>query len=148
MPKRSTTITKRGATAAATTTSTDMKIEERLDKFLWAIRVYKTRSEATEACKSGKVKVNGAEAKPSKDIKENDIIEVRKGSVHYQWRVIIPIGNRQGAKAVSQFAEDITPQEELDKLNAPFETIFVKRDRGTGRPTKKERRDLEKFIDW
>lgn len=130
------------------TTITDMKIEERLDKFLWAIRVYKTRSEATEACKSGKVKVNGVEAKPSKDIKENDIVEVRKGSVHYQWRVIIPIGNRQGAKAVSQFAEDITPQEELDKLNAPFETIFVKRDRGTGRPTKKERRDLEKFIDW
>jgi ribosome-associated heat shock protein Hsp15 len=140
---------KRDAPADATITSTKMeKIEERLDKFLWAIRVYKTRSEATEACKSGKVKVNDQEAKPSKDIKENDIIEVRKGSVHYQWRVLIPIGNRQGAKAVSQFAEDITPQEELDKLNAPFETIFVKRDRGTGRPTKKERRDLEKFIDW
>lgn len=124
------------------------RIEERLDKFLWAIRVYKTRSEATEACKSGKVQVNGTEAKPSKDIKESDIITVRKGSVHYQYRVIIPIGNRQGAKAVSQFVEDITPQEELDKLNAPFETIFVKRDRGTGRPTKKERRDLEKFMDW
>ena len=140
---------KRDALADATITSTKMeKIEERLDKFLWAIRVYKTRSEATEACKSGEVKVNDQEAKPSKDIKENDIIEVRKGSVHYQWRVLIPIGNRQGAKAVSQFAEDITPQDELDKLNAPFETIFVKRDRGTGRPTKKERRDLEKFIDW
>lgn len=124
------------------------KIEERLDKFLWSIRVYKTRSEATEACKSGKVKVNGMESKPSKEVKENDIIEVRKGSVHYQYRVIIPIGNRQGAKVVSQYAEDITPQEELDKLNAPFETIFLKRDRGTGRPTKKERRDLEKFIDW
>lgn len=124
------------------------KIEERLDKFLWSIRVYKTRAEATEACKSGKVKVNGMESKPSKEVKENDIIEVRKGSVHYQYRVIIPIGNRQGAKVVSQYAEDITPQEELDKLNAPFETIFLKRDRGTGRPTKKERRDLEKFIDW
>lgn len=124
------------------------KIEERLDKFLWSIRVYKTRSEATEACKSGKVKVNGMESKPSKEVKENDIIEVRKGSVHYQYRVIIPIGNRQGAKSVYQYAEDITPQEELDKLNAPFETIFLKRDRGTGRPTKKERRDLEKFIDW
>ena len=124
------------------------RIEERLDKFLWAIRVYKTRSDATEACKSGKVQVNGTEAKPSKEIKESDIITVRKGSVHYQYRVIIPIGNRQGAKAVSQFAEDITPQEELDKLNAPFETIFVKRDSGTGRPTKKERRDLEKFMDW
>ena len=131
------------------TTATAMeKIEERLDKFLWSIRVYKTRSEATEACKSGKVKVNGMESKPSKEIKENDIVEVRKGSVHYQYRVIIPIGNRQGAKSVYQYAEDITPQEELDKLNGPFETIFLKRDRGTGRPTKKERRDLEKFIDW
>ena len=138
---------KRDALADATITSTKMeKIEERLDKFLWAIRVYKTRSEATEACKSGKVKVNDQEAKPSKDIKENDIIEVRKGSVHYQWRVLIPIGNRQGAKAVSQFAEDITPQEELDKLNAPNETIFLKRDRGAGRPTKKERRDIEKLL--
>lgn len=141
-------ILKMDVTTITTTTSSMERIEERLDKFLWSIRVYKTRSEATEACKSGKVKVNGQEAKPSKEIKEDDIIEVRKGSVHYQWRVIIPIGNRQGAKAVSQFAEDITPQEELDKLNAPFETIFVKRDRGTGRPTKKERRDLEKFIDW
>lgn len=140
-------ITKRVALVATIMNNME-RIEERLDKFLWAIRTYKTRSEATEACKSGRVKVNGQEAKPSKDIKEGDIIEVRKGSVHYQWRVIIPIGNRQGAKAVSQFAEDITPQEELDKLNAPFETIFVKRDRGTGRPTKKERRDLEKFIDW
>ena len=141
-------ILKTDVTTITTTTSSMERIEERLDKFLWSIRVYKTRSEATEACKSGKVKVNSQEAKPSKEIKEDDIIEVRKGSVHYQWRVIIPIGNRQGAKAVSQFAEDITPQEELDKLNAPFETIFVKRDRGTGRPTKKERRDLEKFIDW
>lgn len=122
-------------------------IEERIDKFLWSIRVYKTRSEATDACKSGKIVVNGQEAKASKDIKEGDIIDVRKGSVHFKYRVIIPVGNRQGAKTVPQYAEDITPQEELDKLNAPFETIFVKRDRGTGRPTKKERRDLEKLMD-
>lgn len=120
--------------------------EERIDKFLWSIRVYKTRTEATEACKSGKVEVNGIEAKASRMIKTDDIITVRKGSVHFQYRVIVPIGNRQGAKLVPEFAENITPQSELDKLNAPFETIFVKRDRGTGRPTKKERRDLDKLM--
>lgn len=121
---------------------------ERLDKFLWSIRVFKTRSEAMEACKSGKVKVNDLEAKPSKEVKEGDIVEVRKGSIHFLYRIIVPISNRVGAKLVPQFVEDITPQSELDKLNAPIETIFLKRDKGTGRPTKKERRDLEKFIDW
>jgi len=120
---------------------------ERIDKFLWSIRVFKTRTDATDACRSGRVEVNGQEAKASKEIKEGDIISVRKGSVHYQWRVILPVGNRQGAKNVPQYAEDITPQEELDKLNAPFETIFVRRDRGTGRPTKKERRDLDKLME-
>jgi len=120
---------------------------ERIDKFLWSIRVFKTRTEATDACRSGRVTVNGQEAKASKEIKEGDIISVRKGSVHYQWRVLLPVGNRQGAKNVPQYAEDITPQEELDKLNAPFETIFVRRDRGTGRPTKKERRDLDRLMD-
>jgi len=120
---------------------------ERIDKFLWSIRVFKTRTEATDACRSGKVSVNGQEVKASKEIKEGDVVSVRKGSVHYQWRVLLPIGNRQGAKNVPQYAEDITPQEELDKLNAPFETIFVKRDRGTGRPTKRERRDIDKLME-
>lgn len=120
---------------------------ERIDKFLWAIRVYKTRTEATEACRNGHVNVNGQSVKASKEIKEGDMVSVRKGSVHYQWRVILPVGNRQGAKNVPLYAEDITPQEELDKLNVPFETIFVRRDRGTGRPTKKERRDLDRLLE-
>ncbi len=119
--------------------------ETRIDKYLWAIRVYKTRSEAADACKSGKVMVNGTEAKASKDIKSGDVIDVRKGNIHYQYRVISALENRQGAKNVPLYVEDITPQEELDKLNAPFETVFVRRDRGTGRPTKKERRNLEKL---
>lgn len=118
----------------------------RLDKYLWSIRVHKTRSDAADACKSGKVKVNKIEAKPSREIKENDIISVRKGNIHYSYRVLIPIDKRQGAKNVNIYAENITPQEELDKLNAPLETIFVKRDRGTGRPTKKERRDIESIF--
>ena len=122
-------------------------ITERIDKFLWSIRVFKTRSEAADACKSGKVQVNGADAKPSRMIKAEDVVTVRKGSVHFQYRVIIPIGNRQGAKNVPQFAENITPQSEMDKLEMPFETIFVKRDRGSGRPTKKERRDMDRLME-
>lgn len=122
------------------------RIDERVDKFLWSVRVYKTRTEAADACKSGKVEVNGVQAKASRTVKEGDIVSVRKGSVHFRYKVIIPIGNRQGAKAVGQYVEDITPESELDKLNAPFETIFVKRDRGSGRPTKKERRDIERLL--
>ena len=105
-----------------------MEQQVRIDKFLWSIRVYKTRTEAA-------------------DVKAGDTVSVRKGSVHFQYRVIVPIGNRVGAKLVPEFAEDITPPEELDKLNAPFETVYIRRDRGTGRPTKKERRDLDRLMD-
>ena len=124
-----------------------MESQVRLDKYLWAIRVYKTRTEAADACRSGKVSVNGTESKASRDIKAGDVVSVRKGSVHFQYKVILPVGNRVGAKLVPEFAEDITPQEELDKLNAPFETVYIRRDRGTGRPTKKERRDLDRLMD-
>ena len=119
----------------------------RIDKYLWAIRVFKTRSEAAEACRSGKVYVNGAQAKSARDVKKGDSIEVRKGAVHYKYLVIEPIDKRQGAKLVDQYAENITPQTELDKLMAPNETIFLKRERGSGRPTKKERRDIDRLMD-
>lgn len=122
-------------------------METRIDKYLWAIRVFKTRSEAADACKSGKVKVNEVEAKPSRDVKENDMITVRKGSIYFTYRVIVPIDKRVGAALVPQYAEDLTPDEEREKLNAPFETIFMRRDRGTGRPTKKERRTLDRLLD-
>ena len=122
-------------------------MERRIDKYLWAIRVFKTRSEAADACKSGKVKVNQAEAKPSRDVKENDLITVRKGSVFFTYRVIVPIDKRVGAALVPQYAEDLTPEQEREKLNAPFETIFMRRDRGTGRPTKKERRTLDRLLE-
>jgi ribosome-associated heat shock protein Hsp15 len=122
-------------------------METRIDKYLWAIRVFKTRSEAADACKSGKVKVNDIEAKPSRDVKENDMITVRKGSIYFTYRVIVPIDKRVGAALVPQYAEDLTPDEEREKLNAPLETIFMRRDRGTGRPTKKERRTLDRLLD-
>lgn len=119
----------------------------RIDKYLWAIRVFKTRSEAAEACRSGKVYVNGAQAKSARDIKHGDSIEVRKGAVHYKYLVVEPIDKRQGAKLVEQYATNVTPQSELDKLVAPVETIFLKRERGSGRPTKKERRDIDRLMD-
>ena len=121
--------------------------EVRIDKFLWSIRVFKTRSDAAEACRTGKVQVGGFEAKSSKAIKAGDIISVRKGAIRYQYLVVCPIDKRQGAQMVPQFATNITPQSELDKLVAPNETFFLKSDRGAGRPTKKERREIENLLD-
>ena len=117
--------------------------ELRIDKYLWAIRVYKTRMDATDACKGGKVRINGADTKPSKLVKPGDMIVARKGAVTYTYKVIQLIDTRQGAKLVPNYAENLTPPEELAKLRAPVETFFLKRDRGAGRPTKKDRRQME-----
>lgn len=117
----------------------------RIDKWLWAIRAYKTRSLAAEACKSNKISVNGANAKPSREIKAGDIICVKKMPVIYTFRVIEPIGNRQGAKNVHLYAENLTPQEELDKLTMHL-TLSIQRDKGTGRPTKKDRREIDELM--
>ena len=121
--------------------------EVRIDKYLWSIRVFKTRSEATDACKGGKVRVNGADTKPSKMVKVGDTIVARKGAVTYTYKVLELIDKRQGAKLVPNYAENLTPPEELAKLRAPIETFFLKRDRGAGRPTKKDRRQMEALWD-
>ena len=121
--------------------------EIRIDKYLWAIRVFKTRTDATEACKGGKVKVGTANAKPSRAVQEGEIITVRKGIATFTYRVIQLVDHRLGAKLVPDYAENLTPEEELNKLKAPVETFFVTRDRGTGRPTKKDRRALEQIWD-
>ena len=119
----------------------------RLDKFLWSIRVFKTRSEAADACKSGRVKVNGTEAKSSREIKSGDGVTVRKGIVTYSFNVITPIDKRQPARLVEEFVQNTTPQSELDKLLVPKETMHMVRERGTGRPTKKERREMDGVMD-
>lgn len=121
--------------------------EVRIDKYLWSIRAFKTRSEATDACKGGKVRVNGNDIKPSRDVKVGDVITVRKGAVSYTYKVLELIDKRQGPKLVSQYAENLTPEEELAKLKAPVETFFLKRDRGAGRPTKKDRRQMDALWD-
>ena len=117
--------------------------EVRIDKYLWSIRVFKTRSEATVACNGGKVRLNGSDVKPSKAVKPGDVIVVRKGAVTYTYKVLALIDKRQGPKLVPEYVENQTPQSELDKLRAPVETFFLKRDRGTGRPTKKVRRQMD-----
>lgn len=119
----------------------------RLDKYLWAVRIYKTRSDAAEAVRTNRVTVNGAWVKPSREVKTGDRITVRKQQVTYSYEVVEPVSSRQPAKNVPLYCRDITPQEELDKLNVPRETIFVYRDRGTGRPTKKERRELDGLME-
>ena len=118
----------------------------RIDKFLWAIRVYKTRTDATDACKGSKVTVGGTDVKPAREVKAGDVINVRKGLVLYTYKVLAPLEKRVGAKDVPTYAENLTPQSELDKLHAPVETFFIRRDRGTGRPTKKERREMDSLY--
>jgi len=124
-----------------------MAEEIRIDKYLWAIRAFKTRTDATEACKGGKIRVNGFDIKPSKGVKVGDTLTVRKGAVTFTYKVLALIDKRQGAKNVPTYAENLTPEEEIAKLRAPVETFFLKRDRGTGRPTKKDRRDMESLWD-
>ena len=121
--------------------------EVRIDKYLWSIRVFKTRSEATDACKGGKIRLNGADTKPSKMVKVGDTIVARKGAVTYTYKVLDLIDKRQGPKLVPNYAENLTSPEELAKLRAPVETFFLKRDRGAGRPTKKDRRQMEALWD-
>ena len=119
----------------------------RIDKWLWAVRIFKTRSDAAEACRTNRVTVAGSYTKPSREIKVGDVITVRKTIVTYSYRVLALVSSRVGAKLVPEYAENITPQSELDKLNMPRETIFILRDRGTGRPTKRERRQIDSLMD-
>ncbi len=118
----------------------------RIDKYLWAVRLYKTRTLATEACKKGRITVDDMPAKPSRTVTAGDVIEMKKMPVVYSYRVKDPIEKRVGAKIVDQYVENITSQEELQKLEMK-DDFFVKRDRGAGRPTKKERRLLDDMQD-
>ena len=119
----------------------------RLDKYLWAVRVFKTRSDAADAIRNNRVLVNNAYAKPSREVQLGDIISVKKMPVTYSYKVLELVSSRQGAKNVPQYCLNITPQEELDKLTTPRETIFVFRERGIGRPTKKERREIDALME-
>lgn len=121
-------------------------MEARIDKWLWAVRIFKTRSIAADACKNGRVTMNGLPVKPSKVIRNDDVISVRKPPITYSFRVLRAIENRVGAKLVPEMLENITPREQFEILEMSRISGFVNRARGTGRPTKKERRKLDDFT--
>ena len=123
-----------------------MANEARIDKWLWAARIYKTRSVAADACKNGRVTVGGANAKPSRMIKVGDTVSVRKSPVTYSFKVLQAIEQRVGAKLVPQVYENVTPADQYELLEMTRISGFVDRARGTGRSTKKERRSLDAFI--
>ncbi len=128
-----------------------MKTEVRIDKWLWAMRIFKTRTVATDSCKKGRITVRTASgeilAKPSRMIKVDDIINVRKPPVTYSFRVKALTENRLGAKLVPEYMENITPKEQYDLLDVIRITGFIDRRKGLGRPTKREGRELARFTD-
>ena len=121
-------------------------MEARLDKWLWAARIFKTRSIAIDACKNGRVMIGGVKMKPSRMIQEGDEIQVKKPPVTYTFRVLKPIQNRVGAKLVPEVLENITTPDQYELLEMNRISGFVNRARGTGRPTKKDRRELDDFA--
>ena len=123
------------------------KKEVRIDKWLWAVRIFKTRSIAAEACKKGKVSLNGNKLKPSRTIKLGDIIEVRKNPVSYSFKVLGLSENRMGAKLVPDFMENVTTVEQLQILEMHQLSESLNRNKGLGRPTKKDRREIESFFE-
>ena len=121
-------------------------MEARIDKWLWAARIFKTRSLAADACKSGRVTLNGAQVKPSRTVKEGDEVGVKKSPVTYTFRVKQAIEKRVGAKLLPDILEDITTPEQYEILEMQRISGFVGRAKGTGRPTKKDRRALDDFA--
>jgi ribosome-associated heat shock protein Hsp15 len=117
----------------------------RIDKFLWAVRIYKTRSIASDECRKGKILINEVHVKPSRIVVGNEIIIVKKPPVNYIYRVIEPIENRVSAKIVNQFIEDLTTEVEKAKLDILQVGGSGRRNKGTGRPTKKDRRLIDKL---
>lgn len=120
-------------------------MEERVDKWLWAMRVFKTRTIATDACKKGRVMMGGVAVKPSRGVKPGDVIDVRKPPITYTFRVKALAPNRLGARLVPDYLENITPQAQYDLLEMTRISGFVDRRKGLGRPTKRDSRELSRF---
>ena len=115
----------------------------RIDKWLWALRIFKSRSLASDACRSGKVKILDQAVKPSREVKAGDVISISLAPITKTVKVIALLGNRVSAKLVADFMEDLTPEEEYLKLKRSHDIDFEFRERGAGRPTKRERREIE-----
>lgn len=123
-----------------------MKNEARIDKWLWAARIFKTRTIAAAACKKGQVSMKGTQLKPSRVIHEGDVIDVRKPPVTYSFRVLQAIEKRVGAKLIPEVLENVTAPEQYEILEMSRISGFIGRAKGLGRPTKKDRRDLDSFT--
>ena len=121
--------------------------EARIDKWLWASRIFKTRSIAADACKNGRVTIAGVNVKPSRNIKVGETISVKRSPITYSFRVLQCIEQRVGAKLVPQVYDNVTDQKQYELLKMSRISGFVDRARGTGRPTKKERRSLDSFTE-
>ena len=120
--------------------------EARIDKWMWAVRIFKTRTIAAEACKKGRISINGALAKAARTIKPGDVIQVRKPPVTYSFKVLQTIEKRVGAKLVPEMMENITTPDQYELLEMSKVSGLNNRAKGTGRPTKKDRRELEDFT--
>lgn len=120
--------------------------EARIDKWMWAARIFKTRTIAAEACKKGRISINGSQVKPARMVKPGDVVQVRKPPVTYSFKVLQAIEKRVGAKLVPEIMENVTTPDQYELLEMSKISGFVDRARGTGRPTKKERRDLDEFF--
>ena len=123
-----------------------MTTEARIDKWLWAARIFKTRTIAADACKNSRVSVNGVQVKPSRMVKVGDVIAVRKPPVTYSFRLLKPIEQRVGAKLLADIYENVTTPDQYELLEMNRISGFVDRQRGTGRPTKKDRRQMDAFV--
>ena len=121
------------------------KTEERIDKWLLSMRVFKTRTIATDACKKGRVTMNGVAIKPSRNIKIGEIVDVKKPPITYTFKVLAIPNGRLGAKLVPEYLENLTPQSQYDLLEMTRISGFVDRSKGMGRPTKREGRELSRF---
>ena len=121
--------------------------EIRIDKFLWATRIFKTRTIATEACKKGRVSVGGTNVKPSRPVQVGEVIEVRKPPITYSFKVLALAENRMRAKLVPQYLENVTPPDQYELIDMIRLSGFVNRAKGEGRPTKRDGRELKKFTD-
>lgn len=121
--------------------------EVRIDKWLWAVRIFKTRTAASEACKKGRIMIGGVAVKPSRNIRAGEVVEVKKSPVIFSFKVLALADKRMGAALVPQFMENVTTPDQYELLEVNKISGFVDRQRGSGRPTKKDRRDLEQFTD-
>lgn len=125
-----------------------MSEQARIDKWLWAVRIYKTRSIAAEACKKGHISIGDKAVKPSHTVRVGDIVNVKKSPITYSFRVLQTAENRVGAKLVPELMENVTPKEQYEILEMSKISGFTDRMRGTGRPTKKERREIDSFMEY